>query len=273
MKLIDSKIENISQTDFSLQGIYKQIEKAGRTCYKSEDKITDDSAESFVKMLLDRGHYAMLEHGIVHLKFPFMSDRAKKYELDPYSDISHISVADDDEEPEYNSYVTTNFRVIVGNGWQSDLEEFLDTDNIEMYEPVYSYRITCDRGVSHELVRHRVFSFAQESTRYCNYSKDKFNKQLTFIKPYWLNESNATDYMKKLFLEHCRESEALYMCYINNGMKPQEARAILPNALKTEIVVTGFRRNFVRMLSLRNTTAAHPDMQIIAKMINDDIRK
>lgn len=167
----------------------KQIEYAGRTCYKSEDKITDDSAKKFVENLIKRGHEAMLEHSSLSVKF------------------------------------------------------------------------ICDRGVSHELVRHRLASFAQESTRYCNYSKDKFGKELTFIRPCFL-ESGTDPY---IYWENAMaDAEIYYLSMLGEGCTPQEARSVLPNSIKTEVVMTAnYRewRHFFWLRAARKTGPAHPQME------------
>jgi len=169
--------------------ILKKIERIGRTCYKSEDRITDDSAVKFVKMLVENGHEAMIEH-------------------------VHVSV-----------------------------------------------RIICDRGVSHEIVRHRMASYAQESTRYCNYGKDKFGNEITVIEPNFWNDKPDC---KKVWEEAMKQAEEAYMKLIELGATPQEARSVLPNSLKTEIVVTMNLREWRHFFKLRTDKAAHPQIREIA---------
>lgn len=173
----------------------KQIERIARVCYKSEDKISPDgeSAKRLVAHLIDRGHEAMLEHGIISVLF------------------------------------------------------------------------ICDRGVSHEIVRHRMASYAQESTRYCNYSKDKFGNELTFIQPLYLNFAEDPDditfakYM--VWSTNCEMCEKAYFAMLDSGMMPQDARAVLPNSLKTEIVMTANYREWRHFFKLRCDKAAHPQMR------------
>lgn len=169
------------------------IEKVGRTCYKSENHITDESSVNFVKNLIKRKHYAMLEHMSFTLKF------------------------------------------------------------------------ICDRGVSHEIVRHRLASFAQESTRYCNYSKDKFGNEITVIKPCFWDE-NSHEY--KTWYSACKNAEDAYFNLIDKGATPQEARSVLPNSLKTEIIVTMNYREWIHFFNLRacdTTGPAHPQMSEVAR--------
>lgn len=287
MKLIESKVELLEQEDF-----YKQIELAGRTCYKSEDKITDASAVEFVKKMIKNGHTAMLEHGTVYLMksinvWPQIS--FNRYYRNPYSKVITKNGI---------IYVTTNFRVLQENNWLDDLQ-FL-CEPTEFHERRITLKFTTDRGVSHELVRHRVFSFAQESTRYCNYSRDKFGNELTFIAPSWLNihpgeyqmgtkEGNTEDAFtgnyvwlntttketlfpqfakySDIFLNTMWNIERMYMELLKKTgsaeITPQQARMLLPNALKTEIVMTGFASDWKHFFDLRlfgKTGKPHPDM-------------
>lgn len=172
MKLIKPSFEILEQGP-GLQGIYKQIELAGRTCYKSLDKITEDSAEGFVDRMIESQHYAMLEHGTVYLKIParyidisekldipIISYEVLKYQNNPYS---KVNLANSDEDV-FFSCITTNYRVLVENGWLDDLRYLCEPT--EFHEKRVTVRFTTDRGVSHEFVRHRTMSFAQESTRY-----------------------------------------------------------------------------------------------------------
>ena len=279
MKLINSKVEILEPTGYTINDIYKHIEIAGRTCYKSEDKITPTSAKEFVDRMIKSGHGAMLEHGTVYLTIPTKNRTSEKYKRNHYSAVNIVSV----DGINGRTFVTTNYRVLVENEWLDDLKYICEPT--VFHEKRISVRWTCDRGVSHEFVRHRVFSFAQESTRYCNYSKDKFGNELTFIIPTWLTlpESNYTycdgdwvDINKQViqisedeanahsFLVTLDCSEYQYTQLINNGWKPQQARQILPNALKTELVMTGFESDWKHFFELRCDTAAHPDARKLA---------
>ena len=268
MKLINSSVEVIEPTGYTLQDIYKQIELAGRTCYKSEDNMTDTSAKDFVNRMVASKHYAMLEHGTVYLKFTdnavrtMIIDHIKcdEYLYDDYTYNKYSIIHSVPCVGNTNWYVTTNYRVLVENNWLDDLQYLCEPT--EYHEKRITVRFICDRGVSHELVRHRVFSFAQESTRYCNYSKDKFGKELTFIKPSWWKEEDNE--VATLYIQPWRNIENCYLTLIENGIKPQDARAILPNALKTEVVMTGFESDWDHFFELRCAKAAHPDMQKLA---------
>lgn len=195
MKIIEPKVELINSPSYS--GLLSLIELAGRTCYKSESKITEDSAEKFVRNILKRGHEAVIEHGSVTVRF------------------------------------------------------------------------TCDRGVSHEIVRHRLASYCQESTRYCNYSKDGFGGEITVIEPSWCSEGDpAYEVWKKA----CQRAELAYFDLMSIGCSPQESRSVLPNSLKTEVVMTANMREWRHFLRLRTASAAHLDMREVAKMLLTEMK-
>jgi thymidylate synthase (FAD) len=189
MKIMSPEIYVLS--DIS-SDILTRIEYYGRVCYKSEDKITSDSAERFVEHLLSSGHESVLEH---------------------------VSI---------------------------------------------TVQIICDRGVSHELVRHRLASYSQESTRYCNYSKEKFGGELTFIKPCFF-ESDSTAY-KNWYVTMVLLEQA-YLQLLRNGAKPEEARTVLPNSLKTEVIMTANLREWRHILKLRTAAKAHPQMRQVMAMV------
>lgn len=180
----------------------KRIEKAGRTCYKSEDKITDDSAVKFVKMVIASGHESVIEHEKITVRF------------------------------------------------------------------------ICDRGVSHEIVRHRLASYSQESTRYCNYSKDKFGNEITVIDPAmafgW--EPRETCRLWCIWEDSCKQAEQNYFELVAYGATPQEARSVLPNSLKTEVVMTANLREWRWFFEKRAHKAAHPQMRELAYPLRAEMR-
>lgn len=272
--------------------VYRQIEIAGRTCYKSEDKITPDSAAKFVERMVKSGHGAMLEHGTVYL-FLTMSSRQQyfKYCSNPYSVANSTGEA---EKGTWNGFVTTNYRVLVENGWLDDLEYICNPS--KEHERRITVRFVCDRGVSHEFVRHRVFSFAQESTRYCNYSKDKFGNEVTYILPNWMDEiqlgthnstkiliqadgfqefsaNNNQEICEIAFMSTLAQAEINYNTLIRLGWKPQQARAVLPNALKTELVMTGFVSDWKHFFELRCAPNAHPQALELAIPLREEFIK
>lgn len=285
MKLIESSVQIIKEKD-----PYKMIELAGRTCYKSEDKITEDSAKEFVDRMIKLGHGAMLEHGTIYLKIRETVNGnvppAMLYWRDPANQ-KYSKVV------KYNGelYVTTNMRVLVENNRMDDLQYLVEPT--EHHEKRITAKFICDRGVSHEFVRHRVFSFAQESTRYCDYSKNKFDNDVTYIIPSWLDlpEGKYTNWdndwcdvseLKLLypeadnlsdttnrFLQSIKNAEYHYMMLLNDGWKPQQAREVLPNATKTELVMTGFESDWEHFLSLRTSKNAHPDAQQLSLKLRE----
>ena len=300
MKIIKPTFEILEPYGYTLGDIWKQIERASRVCYKSEDKITDNSAPDFVNRMIKSKHYAMLEHGTVYLTFTLYHDRGgeeyerlcqmyNRYVLNPYSRVNRKVI-----EGEYNAdivYVTTNYRVPIYNEWLDDLKYLCEPT--EFHEKRVCVRFICDRGVSHEFVRHRVFSFAQESTRYCNYTKDKFGNEITYICPSWLNYDKVQEIamianrdnkeVYKMghdeslpmeergicsFIYDMSNHEHGYLFQIAAGWTPQQARAVLPNALKTELVMTGFVEDWIRFFQLRAhgaTGKPHPDAQALAE--------
>lgn len=307
MNLIKSFVTNITPQRYLEEDILKHIELCGRTCYKSEDKITDTSAEKFVNMLKKNKHRSVLEHGTVYLKLSLdlhqppkriieLSDIISKYRVNPYSEEYFDEIND-------IYYITTNYRVIIENGWEEDLQYMIDIPN-EHQEKRYTFRITCSRAIANEVVRHRQLSFSQESTRYCNYSKNKFGKELTFIIPEKLkllkegncylyngkdytiipfngsvwgtqiitsdllyNYEEVKDWLDSLY--KASDSYLRLLEYYN--WKPEEARGVLPLDLKTDLIVTGTKSQWEDFFELRCDKSAHPDIQVIANEIKKQI--
>lgn len=290
MKLINSSVI-VKEQESGIDGVYKQIEWAGRHCYKSLDKITENSAKEFVDRMIKLGHGAMLEHGTIYLTIDGEDPNLSKIQSNPHTKVNLVPyevLTEGNYTISYKAYITTNLRVLVEN----NLKELLcyQVEPTEHHEKRITAKFICDRGVSHEFVRHRVFSFAQESQRYCNYNKDKFNNELTFIKPTWLDIPTGDytywdgdwcdlDNMKiqlpsdngiaDNFLWCLNNAGMQYRLLINKGLKPQEARGVLPNATKTELVMTGFESDWEGFFKLRCSGAAHPD----AKKLADELYK
>lgn len=210
MKLIKPYTEIL--TPINGEEILKTLEKVARTCYKSEDKITNESAPKLVKALIERGHEAMIEFFDITVKF------------------------------------------------------------------------VCDRGVSHELVRHRIASFAQESTRYCNYSQDKFANEIIFIEPLWLQDTCHKGLEHSLdgkysdmftiedFIDFLTQAESSYLAALVAGWQPQQARNLLPNALKTEINIKMNLREWRHFFKLRTAKVAHPQMQELTRPLLEKLK-
>ena len=288
MRIIKPKFEIWDQQE-GIEEIYKQIERAGRVCYKSEDKITETSAKEFVERMIKSGHGAMLEHGTVYLKYDIIEHGSmnlpNKYYFNEYSVVTiNNEPLHGYEIPEYKekfnghtyAYITTNYRVLVENGWLDDLKYICEPT--EYHKKRITVKFICDRGVSHEFVRHRVFSFAQESTRYCNYSKSKFNNECTFIIPSWCTypegcylPTNSLQYGS--YIWSLRQSEEAYFELLHNGWIAQQARAVLPNALKTELVMTGFISDWEHFFKLRDAGSAHPQARELAHPLHKEFIK
>lgn len=272
-----------------LQNMYKHIERCGRTCYRSENKITEDSAKPFVDRMINSKHLAMLEHGTVYLKRQFRTDDISykrwlsKYIMNKY--IRHKSkLVKSDFVPLENQqigepmqgimevYITTNLRVIVENHWEDDLQYICEPT--EFHEKRYTVKFISNIQFYKELTRHRKMSYAIESTRYCNYNSDKFNYEITFIKPNWLTDlpdqvDVFNDYSFKgsnaAFLSACADTEYRYTELIESGWSPQQAATILPQATKADIICTGFISDWefifrLRTSILHETGMPHPQM-------------
>ena len=197
MKIINPSFQ--FESEINGREILEGIERAGRTAYKSEDRITRDSAEKFVSMIIKKGHESVLEHRSV------------------------------------------------------------------------TVRVICDRGVTHEIVRHRLASYTQESTRYCNYAGDKFDNQIVVIRPaFWDKNKDREKYA--IWREAMEQSEKAYLELIEHGATPQEARSVLPNSLKTEIVITMNLREWRNFFKLRTAPQAHPQMRQIARPLLEEFK-
>ena len=292
MKLIKQSFEILDQ-QCGLEGIYKQIERAGRTCYKSEDKITEDSAKEFVDRMIKSGHGAMLEHGTVYLKFNVkdlyivgedeylnqqkkLNDLINKYSTNKYSIVKINQYYD-------TAFITTNYRVLVENGWLDDLQYICEPT--EYHEKRITVKFITDQGILREFTRHRVFSFAVESTRYCNYTKDKFSNEITFIQPNWISDEDIKNYHMNYdyftdqdnnhiiavnrFMSALKNAEYFYIELIKLGWKPQQARNVLPLATKCDMVMTGFVSDWLHFFALRDAASAHPQAQELAHPLHE----
>ena len=294
MKLIKPSYKIINQ-EKGLEGIYKAIELAGRVSHKSEGNIKEGSAKTFVDNMIKLGHGAALEFGTVYLFFPISCDkslyhRAEEYDKNPYSKVRIKFDKDGHSFHDINQgyYITSNYRVLLEHNWLDDLKYICEPT--EYHEKRYCVKFICDRGVSHEFVRHRCMSFLQESTRYCNYSNDRFGNELTYIIPSWMvdtiKDGSHYDYHKNIdewqksedantsnFLQSIAWSEANYLCLISkgNGWTPQQARQVLPNALKTELVVCGFASDWEKFFKLRDDKLhVHPDAYALAHPLHEE---
>lgn len=257
IEFIKPSVEYLKQAS-----LLKQIEYAGRVCYKSQSKITEDSAENFVKMLCGNGHTSPAEHATVYFTLSESTISGEWWDI-RYSKFSHCNFDDAGKV-----YITTNFRVVL-EAFYGDYKKALDfiyenqAEKTDKHEARYTFKIICDRGITHELVRHRLMSFSQESSRYVRYNKSGYQ----FVEPAWWNDSPQQDLRHTIFMQACQNAASAYADLIKLGQTPQQARAVLPNALKAELVMTGTRSQWEAFLKLRTAGAAHPDMRIVAEMI------
>ena len=304
MKIIEPKVERISE-----QNPLKKIEIAGRTCYKSEKCITEDSAEKFVQNAIQRGHESVIEHAnfIVTMhyydaiyvfdavqalkllgenimlkitKFPRMviSGNARMWK-----DFFRACLCNNIEIPHNFAVMGERNPILFCELFNPRILEksrksfpitFLDnehlTDDEKLVHACETFRITCDRGVSHEIVRHRPASYSQESTRYCNYGEEGFGGEITVIRP---STFDANTPVYRIWKRSCENAEVAYFDLLNEGCTPQEARSVLPNSLKTEVVMTADMKEWRHFCKLRCAPAAHPDMRVIANMLLEKLRE
>lgn len=270
MKLIKASYQIIKPSGYTIDDIYKSIELAGRVSYKSEDRITKDSAKKFVDMLIKKKHYGPLEFGIVYLKAP--TNILFKYTLPDYM-IGEKYCLDHDyvqcfiDGLEDIAYISSNYRWIIEN----NLEELLEylCEPTEFHEKRYCVKFTLPIGISREFVRHRSFSFMEMSTRYCNFSSNKFGNEITFISP-----SFESEFINSRFYQEWESAlinaENSYNNLIKLGYKPQEARGVLPLDTKTELYMCGSIKCWEHFFSLRCHVSAHPQARELAIPLRDE---
>lgn len=264
-------------------GIYQQIERAGRVCYKSENNTTEDSAKPFVGRMIEHEHYAMLEHGTV-----YMTCNHGELPLYASNKFSHVNTIDGKD------YITTNLRVMAENKTLEDLKYRTDFEKGK-HELRITVHFTTQIAITREYNRHRANSMAEQSTRYCNYTKNKFGSEISINLPTWVKGDLETNDEK--FVELCEDvaneeandwtpidawlfanqaAEFAYMKLIAMGCKPQEARVILPLDTNTELVHTAFVsdwKHFFDLRALGTTGAPHPDAKILAEPLYEEFKE
>ncbi len=269
MKLIKPSWKILEQ-ESGIDGIYKAIERAGRTCYKSEDKITENSAKPFVDRMIKSGHGAMLEHGTVYLQIKSRDAENyhlfyHKYSSNPYS---YVNVG---RGCIWNTlYITTNYRVLVENDWLDDLKYLCEPT--EYHEKRICVKYTSDIHFYKDITRHRVFSWAIESTRFCNYIKSRFGSSVSFATPIWLKEEEQEE-----FEEDLKTIESIYFKWINKGWQPQQAAYFLIQGTKAEIIMTGFVSDYKHFFDLRSEIAKtgkpHPTVVELVEPLRQEFIK
>ena len=283
MKLIKQSFQFVNQKGFTLKDIYKHIEYCARISYKSQDRITDTSYEKFVNMLESRGHDRPLEFGTVYLTLRGDDTDALRnifiYAENPWTKIRK-QVIKAEYDPNIRvvlNYVTTNYRVIVENHLEEDLKYLCEPT--EYHYKRYTAHMILDRGVMDEFRTHVGLSHLAESTRYCNYSKDKFGNEITFIKPCWCNipegDYGTPDYIpdrlprigatESGLIDALQYAEYYYFFLLSEGWTPQQARSVLPLGIKSELISCGFKDAWENFFYRRDAPDAHPMAQEIAK--------
>ena len=271
MKLINQSYEICKTHCYTLQDIYKDIERAARVSYKSEDKITEDSAEEMVKRLINMKHYSPLEFGTIYLKIRdvvcckiILEANANGCLAKPWVRLNKVNGIDSDGRHITNYYITTNYRFIVENRLEKLLQYMCGPT--EHHQKRITVHFITNRAVSHELVRHRSMSFMQESQRYVAYDKDKFGNEITFIKPALM----YTDEQYIQIQQALSYAETAYMNLRKSGLKPQQARYVLPNATKTELYMCGFEDDWAHFFELRDKQYVDPQMYDLAHCLHSD---
>ena len=284
MKLIKQSFEILEQKDFTLKGIKQFIERCARVSYKSEDRMTDTSYEKFVGMLGSRDHARALEFGTVHLRMSdaqFSDLQAALLRGKVYNDywVKYNIIATVDED---NCYATTNYRYYLEMcKYATWLPMYFDTSDSPLYPKRYTVHMILDRGVMDEFRTHVGLSHLAESTRYCNYSKDKFNNEVTFVIPSWCNsliEGSEQEYSpfeingdEVEFMNALQNAQNSYLSLLKMGWTPQQARSVLPLGIKSELISCGFEDAWKNFFYRRDAKDAHPMAQEIAKPMHKEI--
>lgn len=289
MKFIKPKFEILVQ-ESGTDGLLKHIELCARTAYKSEDAITSESAPKFVQGLIDKEHGASVEHGTVYLKIPtYNEDRIyAKYILNKYSK----SILKNNFY-----YISSNYRVLAENGWLDDLQ--YQCEPTEFHEKRVSVKFTTQIAISREYNRHRVDSIIESSTRYCNYSKEKFGTEISINLPHCVTqekidncqklqmilgkESSGENFLYEKYVDEWTDidwwlwsiscSELAYMKLIEKDWKAQDARTVLPLATQTEVIHTAFVKDWQHFFKLRCAPDAHPDARALAIPLREEFIK
>lgn len=287
MKLIKQNFEILEQKDFSLIGIKKFIERCGRVCYKSEDRITDDSYEKFVNMLERRDHARPLEFGTVHLKMPWktFSNFTGFCISKGFWDSCWIKYNIDRESEDKMVYITTNYRYYKKLGTLKPLygyvsmERFFTEEDNKFYPKRYTVHFITSRGIMDEFRTHVGLSHLAESSRYCSYDKNRFGNELTFIIPNWVNTNCPNKEQEGPLVASIEwstamlDAEASYMNLIKMGCTAQEAREVLPLSIKSELISCGFEDAWSNFFYRRCAKDAHPMAREIATKVRDKFKE
>lgn len=279
MKLIKQSFEILEQKDFTIKGIKQFVERCARVSYKSEDKMTDTSYEKFVSMLVKRDHARPLEFGTVHLKMILPDFQGFMNSLLTLGILNNIWI-----KSAYVGdiiYITTNYRYYLDiTKHLPNVREYFTEEDNEYYPKRYTVHMILDRGVMDEFRTHVGLSHLAESTRYCNYSKDKFNNEVTFVIPSWCNsliEGSKQEYSpfeingdEVEFMNALQNSQNSYLSLLKMGWTPQQARSVLPLGIKSELISCGFEDAWENFMRRRDASDAHPMAQEIAKPMHKE---
>lgn len=287
MKLIRQDFNIVNQKGFSIKDIKKHIEYCARISYKSQDRITDDSYEKFVNMLESRGHDRPLEFGTVHLKMILPDFEGFIHSLLTIGMLNNIWI-----KHAYKGdviYITTNYRYYLDIiKYFPNVKEYFTEEDNEYYPKRYTVHFITSRGIMDEFRTHVGLSHLAESTRYCNYSKDKFNNQITFIKPSWITFDKEITSINEpclrsgqydignpnlRYLASLVEANYTYILLLNKGWTPQQAREVLPLSIKSELISCGFEDVWSNFFYRRCAKDAHPMAREIATKVRDKFKE
>lgn len=263
--IINQTYEICTTHGYSINDIYKDIELAARISYRTEHKIQEGSAENMVKRLISMKHYSPLEFGTVYLVMEEM-DTIDTYMLDKLRSNKYTVVRDIQEGDRHKWYITTNYRVIVENHFESSIKPYVQAPS-KHHERRTIIKFTCPRVISQMFMRHRVFSFLQESQRYCNYTKDKFNNDINFIRPVQGEDHRG------VFINSMLAAKDAYFDLIEQGWKPQEARAVLPNYTATTFYMCGFNSDWNDFFDKRDIPQADPQIYDLVHPLHEEFKK
>lgn len=290
MKLIKQSFEILEQKDFSLIGIKKFIERCGRVCYKSEDKITDDSYEKFVDMLVKRNHTRPLEFGTVHLKMGYVEfSTIIRATLIKRNKWNSIWIKYNFNPIEHCLNITTNYRYyleiknILKDAFNIEMDVYLTEEDNDFYPKRHTVHFIIDRVTMDSFRTHVTLSHLGESTRYCNYSKDKFDNEVTFIIPNWcdsLIEGSEQKYSpfeingdEAKFMDAIQNAQNYYLSLLKLGWTPQQARSVLPLGVKSELISCGFEDAWNNFFYRRCAKDAHPMAREIAIPLQEKFKE
>ena len=264
INLVEPSVEFLEQTD-----LFKHIELAGRTCYKSEDKMTETSTEKFINSIINSEHTSVLGHGTVYLTISNRGEHNDVLDILKANKYTHYTLVSKNGIDMY--YITTNYRVVVENSLQDDIKKYIVHEPSKYHERRYTFRFITDIGIARDFNRHTRHSMSEESTRYCNYTNSKFGG-VTFCGNVDYSVDDCIAGKHEDYMEMLDKASKKYEELIKKGAKPQQAKRVLPLATKTTLIHTAFESDWEHFINLRyygTTGEPHPDAKVAAGRVKD----